>query len=150
MATKKQEAQKPPPHSEDHEKRESDRDPKDFDVGWLLDPADRAALLGRFPPRYPEVVAHHVTFKRGDRDAHPPTETAGQVVGEADDGRGVQALVVAIGGTTIRLDGSSYHITWSLGSGRMAKESNDVIRDLGWTPLAQPILIRLQPRTSES
>ena len=123
------------------------RDPRAFDVGWLLDPADRETLIARFPPRYPDVVAHHVTLKFGDHTAHPPTETEGQVVGEADDGAGVQALVVAIGGTTDRPDGSTYHITWSLGPGRAAKESNDVIRDRGWTALAQPVPIRLQPRT---
>ncbi len=123
------------------------RDPRAFDVGWLLDPVDREALIARFPPRYPDVVAHHVTLKLGDHTARPPTETEGQVVGEADDGAGVQALVVAIGGTTDRPDGSTYHITWSLGPGRAAKESNDVIRDRGWTALAQPVPIRLQPRT---
>ena len=69
------------------------------------------------------------------------------MVGEADDGAGVQALVVAIGGTTDRPDGSTYHITWSLGPGRAAKESDDVIRDRGWTALAQPVPIRLRPRT---
>jgi hypothetical protein len=76
----------------------------------------------------------------------PPTETAGQVVGEADDGAGVQALVVAIGGTTERPDGGTYHVTWSLATGREAKESNDVIRAHGWRRLDAPIPIRLEPR----
>lgn len=86
-------------------------DPTDFYVGWLLDPDDRAALLARFAPRYANVVAHHVTQKFGDHAVHRPTETEGQVVGEADDGVGVQALVVAIGGTTDRPDGATYHVT---------------------------------------
>jgi hypothetical protein len=43
-------------------------------------------------------------------------------VGEADDGAGVQALVVRIGGTTERPDGAIYHITWSLAEGREARE----------------------------
>jgi hypothetical protein len=122
-------------------------DPKAFYTGWLLDPADRARLLERFPARYPEVVAHHVTLKFGDRQARQPTETAGEIVGQADDGKGVQALVVAIGGSTDRPDGSTYHITWSLGPGRQAKESNDVIRDRSWRRLPEPIPVRLQPRT---
>ena len=33
---------------------------------------------------------------------------------------------------TDRPDGSTYHITWSLGPGRKARESNDVLRDQGW------------------
>ncbi len=41
---------------------------------------------------------------------------------------GVEAMVVAIDGTTDRPDGSTYHITWSLGDGRRARESNDVLQ----------------------
>lgn len=121
-------------------------DPKRFYTGWLLDPRDRTALLARFPPAYPEVVAHHVTQKFGDQAAAPPSETAGEVVGVADDGCGVQALVVRIAGVTDRPDGSTYHITWSLGPGREAYESNAVIARRGWTWLGEPISIRLEPR----
>ena len=121
-------------------------DPRRFYTGWLVDPDDRAALLARFPPAYPEVVAHHVTQKFGDVAAAPPSETAGEVVGVADDGQGVQALVVRIAGSTRRPDGSTYHITWSLAPGRQARESNDVIAQLGFTPLAAPIPVKLEPR----
>jgi hypothetical protein len=114
-------------------------------VGWEVNREDRAALLARFPARYAETVADHVTLKLGN---HPklPTERAGEIVGEADDGEGVQAMVVRIGGTTDRPDGSTYHITWSLGPGRRAKESNEVIRDQGWKPLAEPVPVRLEPK----
>lgn len=56
------------------------------------------------------------------------------MVGRADDGIGVEALVVEIDGTIVRPDGGAYHITWSLGDGRATKESNDVIADHGWQP----------------
>ena len=121
-------------------------DPRRFYTGWLLHPDDREALLARIPPRYAEVVAHHVTQKFGDCEAAPPTETEGEVLGVADDGRGVQALVVRIAGSTDRPDGSTYHITWSLGPGREAKESNQVIARRGWTWLPAPVPIRLQTR----
>jgi hypothetical protein len=121
-------------------------DPKSFYVGWLVDPEDRATLLARFPPRYPQVVAHHVTLKLGDQAAQLPTETAGEIVGEADDGAGVQALVVRIGGTSDRPDGSTYHITWSLAPGRQARESNEVIAGHGWRPLPEPAPVRLHPK----
>jgi hypothetical protein len=121
-------------------------DPRRFYVGWLLHPDDREVLLRRFPARYDEVVAHHVTQKFGDVAALPPTATAGEIVGMADDGLGVQAMVVKIDGTTDRPDGSTYHITWSLAPGREARESNQVIARGGWTCLPQPIPIRLEPR----
>jgi hypothetical protein len=114
-------------------------------IGWALDRDEREALLRRFPPRYPEVVADHVTLKFGDAAARLPTETSGEIVGEADDGRGVQALVVRIGGTTDRPDGSTYHVTWSLMPGRAAKESNDVIAARGWRPVAPPVPLKLAP-----
>ena len=96
-----------------------------------------------FPTTYPNVVAHHVTLGIGDEASLPlPGESEGVVVGSGDDNAGVQALVVEVGGTTGRLDGSTYHITWSLADGRGAVESNDVLR-CGWTVSGQRHRIRL-------
>ncbi|HEX3363806.1 hypothetical protein [Phenylobacterium sp.] len=120
-------------------------DPTHVYTGWLVDPAAREVLLARIPPRYPVVVAHHVTLKFGAAAA-PPAETLGEIVGVADDGVGVQALVVAIGGGPSRPDGGTFHITWSLAEGREARESNDVIAALAWTPIAPPIPVRLIPK----
>jgi hypothetical protein len=115
-------------------------------LGWLLPVAERDPLLALIPPRYPRVMAHHVTLKSGvQRDHALPRQTEGRVVGLADDEKGVQALVVEIGGTTDRPDGSTYHITWSLGPGRDPVESNDVIRERGWSPLPEPQHIALRP-----
>ncbi|THD61845.1 hypothetical protein [Phenylobacterium sp.] len=122
-------------------------DPTHFYTGWLLDPAEREALLARFPPRYPVVVAHHVTLKFGDRAAEEPQATAGAIVGEADDGAGVQALVVAVDGAVARPDGGTFHVTWSLAEGREARESNDVIAARGWRPVTPPVPLRLPPKT---
>lgn len=115
-------------------------------AGWRLPEADRQELLMRFPPRYEKLVADHVTLRYGtDARTELPTEHSGVVIGEADDGEGVQALVVAIGGTSERGDGSHFHLTWSLAPARAAKESNDVIADRGWRPLDPPIAIMLEP-----
>ena len=115
-------------------------------LGWKLDPGQRQ-LLERFPPRYEQPVADHVTLKpRVSREALLPEETGGTIVGRVDDGQGVEALVVSIGGTTGRPDGSIYHITWSLAPGRGAKESNDVLARQGWQPVEPPIEIGLQPQ----
>lgn len=115
-------------------------------VGWALDRGEREALLARFPARYARAVADHVTLAFEPTEPALPTETSGEIVGEADDGRGVQAMVVRIAGTTDRPDGSTYHITWSLADGRRAVESNDVIRKHGWRPLDTPVRVRLEPR----
>jgi hypothetical protein len=68
-----------------------------------------------------------------------------EIVGTADDGESLECLVVSIDGTTDRPDGSTYHITWSLGPGRRARESNDVLRDRGWKPIEKAIPVQLQP-----
>jgi hypothetical protein len=114
-------------------------------IGWLLAEDDRAKLLQQFPPKFEKTVAHHVTLKsEAERDPLPNGVVA-EVVGRTDDESGVEAMVVAIDGTTARPDGSTYHITWSLGDGRRARESNDVIRERGWQKLDQPIPVKLQP-----
>lgn len=115
-------------------------------VGWKLDPAQRAELLEQFRPRYAEVVADHVTLAaRVAGDTALPHEVAARAVGHADDGLGVEALVVEIGGTTDRPGGSTYHITWSLGPGRRAVQSNDVIAAQPWQPLKKPVPLTLIP-----
>jgi imidazole glycerol phosphate synthase subunit HisF len=114
-------------------------------IGWLLAEDDRAKLLDRFEPKYAKTDAHHVTLKSEAANAPVPPPVEGQIVGRADDSHGVEAMVVSIDGTTDRPDGSTYHITWSLGEGRRARESNDVIRERGWEKFEQPIPIGLRP-----
>ena len=116
-------------------------------IGWKLDRAERKELLRRFPPKFKEAIADHVTLEaKVARSAELPEEREGEIVGRAEDGSGVEAMVVRIGGTTDRPDGSTYHITWSLGPGRKAVESNDVIAKHGWIPIEPPIAIRLEPQ----
>lgn len=115
-------------------------------VGWKLDRAQRAELLARLDPKYGKVVADHVTLAANvARDTPLPDAVTGEAVGRIDDDRGVEALVVAIGGSTDRPDGSTYHVTWSLGSNRRAKESNDVLANATWQPLREAIPLTLSP-----
>jgi hypothetical protein len=115
-------------------------------TGWKLPPDERAALLERFPPRYAEVIADHVTLRVGAAPGTPlPGKPAARIVGRADDGKSLECLVVELDGTTDRPDGSTFHITWSLGPGRQARESNDVLRDRGWEPIPAPIPVTLDP-----
>jgi len=115
-------------------------------IGWALDREQRKELLQQFPPKFGNVVADHVTLAaKAKQDAALPCERLGEIVGRIDDGEGVEALVVAIDNITDRPDGSIYHITWSLGEGRRARESNDVIARLGWTAIDLPMPVRLIP-----
>lgn len=123
-------------------------DPRHFYSGWLVDEDEREALLARFPPRYPRVVAHHVTLKFGDATAEPPGQVFAEIVGEADDGKGVQALVLAVNGSPARPDGGTFHITWSLAEGREARESNEVIAT-GWARSPAPIAVSLRPKPAD-
>lgn len=116
-------------------------------TGWKLSDVDRELLLRQFPPRYENVVADHVTLRS---DATPETPLparpdSSKVIGRADDGRSLECLVVEIDGTTDRPDGSTFHITWSMGPGRRARESNDLLRDRGWKYIEAPIAIDLEP-----
>ena len=112
-------------------------------TGWKLPRHERDRLLERFPPKYANVIADHVILRVGGREL--PSRPTAQVVGRADDGDSLECLVVELDGTTRRPDGSTYHITWSLGPGRRAVESNDVLRDLGWHDVPRPIPVELQP-----
>lgn len=104
-------------------------------TGWKLTPESRNALLAVHPPRYPRVIADHVTLTVSSSCPLPPPQSDVRIVGRSDDGKGVEAMVVAIDGSTRRPDGMVWHITWSLGETRTARESNAIIADLGWTPL---------------
>jgi hypothetical protein len=113
--------------------------------GWKLDRDQRARLLQRVPPTWPDVVADHVTLWPMSVNAPAPGAVVAELVGRRDDGAGVEAMVVAIDGSTDRPDGSIYHITWSLDRrrGREARDSNDVLAELGWEPLAfdEPLVL---------
>jgi hypothetical protein len=116
---------------------------KESVTGWKLDRAQREQLLRDHPARYEQPVADHVTLRIGGREL--PKEVNAAIVGRTDDDSGVEALVVSIDGETDRPDGSIYHITWSLGPGRRARESNDVLKECGWKGFDHPIPITLTP-----
>jgi len=116
-------------------------------VGWKLDRDDREELLQRFPPSYPDAIADHVTLRSNAKaDPLPPAVDA-NIVGRADDGDSLEAMVVTIDGTTDRPDGSTFHITWSLDKkkGRLAKESNDLLSQAGWKKFDKPVPVAVRP-----
>jgi hypothetical protein len=116
-------------------------------TGWKLPQVERELLLRRFPPKYDKVDADHVTLRVGATAETPLPDkpNASSVIGRADDGTSLECLVIELDGTTDRPDGSTYHITWSLGPGRRARESNDLLRDKGWDYIEAPIPVELEP-----
>ncbi|MCK0530596.1 hypothetical protein [Sphingobium agri] len=117
-------------------------------IGWKLDEAERSSLLDRFPPLWPDVIADHITLASGvPQDAPLPEPQQAEIVGSISDGEGLQALIVVVGGNSGRPDGGTFHITWSLdrSRGREAVQSNDVIADLGWRRLPEPVPIKTAP-----
>ena len=115
-------------------------------IGWKLPRDERERLLARFPAQYQNVIADHVTLRAGATPATPlPGKPHARIVGRADDGKSLECLVVELDGTTNRPDGSTFHVTWSLGPDRKARESNDELRERGWEPIGSPVSIELEP-----
>ena len=128
------------------EQAHSDSGSGDSVIGWKLDRGQRDELVRKFPPRFRNLVGDHVTLaSKAAADAALPQETEGSIVGRADDGKGVEAMIVSIGGTTDRPDGGTYHITWSLEDGREAKESNHVLASQARVMFDLPMPVRLHP-----
>jgi GNAT superfamily N-acetyltransferase/RNA:NAD 2'-phosphotransferase (TPT1/KptA family) len=114
-------------------------------TAYVLTDASRELLLKNFPPKFPDVIAHHVTFQFGvSKDAPEPPPATLVVEGYASD-ESLEALIVSVDGKTERPDGSTYHITLSLdrSQGRTPKDSNAVIKANGWHPVEHPFAIQV-------
>lgn len=99
---------------------------------FVLDDMTRADILARFPPKFPDVVCHHITNRFGvaKEDNRPFGQRyAFTVVGYAANDK-IEALVVSRDGSPIRPDGNLYHVTLSLDRSKGAKpvDSNALIR----------------------
>jgi hypothetical protein len=124
-------------------------------TAYLLPEAERERLLKSIKPAYENVIAHHVTYEFGVADSHPlpPAVFRASVYGVANDGEGLQTLVVDINGDGKRPDGKLFHITWSLSEGRKAVESNKLLEQWPLLPdksrpktiFYYPIPITLEP-----
>lgn len=124
-------------------------------AGYRLSDESRAKLLSRFPPKYANVVAHHITSDYlGKRQTGftPPQPKKIEVIGHShDEEKGIHAAVV-------RVDGHEHqgmeperrlHITLSHGDDARPVHSNDAIKK-GWEKLDQPFEITAVPFIGES
>jgi hypothetical protein len=84
-------------------------------IAYELTDEARQSVLRAFPPRYARAVAEHITVAFGvAAGAKLPPEARIEIVGHADDGNGIEALVVSVDGGTLRpADGKTYHVTLS-------------------------------------
>lgn len=104
-------------------------------AAYVLDDLSREKLLRRFPPKYPETVAHHVTHKYGATAADvPPPPGIITVAGYHDSGA-IEVLTVLVDGCSFQATPGErryYHITHSIdrAQGVAPKNSNDVLAAL--------------------
>lgn len=94
---------------------------------YPLDKTMRMRLLEQFPPRYADIKADHVTISLHQPDTMPQAQDI-SIVGRADSGDGLEAMVVSVDGDALRADGRPYHITWSLNPEKYrARDSGSLI-----------------------
>lgn len=112
---------------------------------FVLDDASRNTLLAKFPPKFADVIAHHVTVSMGK--ACPAGFTPGQeqqidVIWYAADAS--LECVVVRAGSLHRPDGRPFHITLSLdkAAGRKPVQSNQVIEQVQMTPVIPMLTIK--------
>ncbi|HYD17608.1 MAG TPA: hypothetical protein VEF76_03920 [Patescibacteria group bacterium] len=132
-------------------------------AAYVIDAASRGLLLQKFPPKYPDVVAHHVTHKYPAMPAdvpRPPLHV--RVTGYHNCGA-IEVLVVMVDGRrqqVLREDETPrwYHITLSLdrAKGVEPKNSNDVLAaivakrgEVALDNLAAPFAISVMPQLLE-
>lgn len=102
-------------------------------TAYVLTQSARDEILKRFPPKFDDVIAHHITYKfKTDKNVpHTiPDQAVIKVVAYACD-KSLETLVVSVDGEIQRPDGKFFHITLSLdrSKGRKPVDSNDVIEN---------------------
>lgn len=117
-------------------------------TAYVLTDESRKELEGKYPPKYPNFIGHHVTVDFGvPADAEAPEEADVKVIGFEDSGDGLEALVVSVNGETSRADGSTYHITWSLDSEKYApKDSNELLKNSYRYTMSLPTVVDTVPQ----
>ena len=112
-------------------------------VGYFLTEQSRNLLLEKFPPKFKKVFCDHITYAFGHSDKNIVPESNNiSVVGYKLDKNGLEALVVSIGSTSRRPDGSIFHITHSLDPNKFKSKDSNVLVNKGFDRLDRPIKIQ--------
>lgn len=99
-------------------------------LAFELSQRSRASVLSLFTPRFSNVICHHVTIEFNltkdnfDKFKTMLSQTPSVVAYGYATSDGIEALAVAVGNETDRVDGSFYHITLSLEPPHKPVESN--------------------------
>lgn len=117
-------------------------------TGYLLSESSRQKLLSLFPPKYPEVVCHHVTEQFGvpvGTEAPEKPESVVVVGYVNDEVGGVEGLLVQVDGSVNRKKDGMYHITLSLDRSKGAKpfHTNRVIHA---AESVEPVRVEVTPK----
>lgn len=115
-------------------------------TAYVLTDQTRNELLGRFPPKFPKVIAHHVTYEFGvPADSELPADAEIKVVGYVQDVEGLEALVVTVDGENRKPDGKFYHITWSLNPDKFKPVDSNTLVSAKRSTMILPITIDTTP-----
>jgi hypothetical protein len=108
-------------------------------VGWKISEAQRRSLLLAFPPRYKRVLAEGIGLPRRQQVVPLPVATRALVVGELDDGRALQALMIRVQSYIDSPGGGLFHMLWSADTEQPLDPAivDQAISTVGWrqTPL---------------
>lgn len=104
-------------------------------LAFVLDEKSRDRLLTYIRPAHPDIIAHHVTLAFGktneeyDQIIEEVKGKTVQIIGIVGDYK-AEALIVSIGGQTVRQDRGTYHITLSINKSKGATPvySNELIK----------------------
>ena len=114
-------------------------------VGWKLDGEQRSWLLNLFSSAYPDVIANHVTLSSGtERNGHPRTPARKSSARWTTAPACRRLSCGSMERPVVRREHVSHHVVDRPLQGSKARDSNDVIRTLGWQSLEQPIPITLK------
>lgn len=102
---------------------------------FVLTEESRAKLKAVFPPKFPDFIGHHVTYKLGKSGFEDSFPAKFYVYGYSEE-EGLEALVVGRhnfktldNSGTHRPDGKLFHVTWSLDRsiGKKPADSNALV-----------------------
>lgn len=106
-------------------------------IAFVLDDESRTNVLKNYSPKYPNIIAHHITIIFGIPKPSEDIIVAYNLVFDkskvfiteyVDDGK-VEVLVVSINDITTRDDGKYFHLTLSIDRSKGAKpvHANDAL-----------------------
>lgn len=115
-------------------------------IAYNLTEDSRAKLLGEFPPKFRNVVAHHITILFGvdESSALPDIPQKVEVIGYASNDK-IECVVVRVDGKERRpSDGKLMHITLSHSNEAKPVMSNNLLMDAEYTSIS-PFEIEVIP-----